>query len=194
MRWLAGVLYRITGNRLTPNMVTTVGALAYIPIAYLIVQGDFALAGVLHLVFGSLDMIDGELARLTKKANQFGALYDASTDRIKIGLLFAGVAGWMAANGHAEQVYVPLMAAVLSATVAYVKAKGEVGVALQKRGLDHHQINHVFVEGLVPFDFLNIYVAVGLFSGRVVEMSWAVLVLSGATYFWLLVRVNDELE
>ncbi len=104
----------------------------------------------------------------------------------------AGVAQYLALNGQGEWVFVPIMAAIVAATVAYVKAKGEVGVALKGKITDHHKINHVFKEGLIPYDFLNIYLAIGLLSGYVLETSIIVLTLSTITFFWLLRKVADE--
>jgi phosphatidylglycerophosphate synthase len=193
MRQIGKFLYTISGGLITPNVVTTVSVGAYIPIAYLITQGDFTLAAILHLAFGSLDMVDGELARLTKKANPFGMVYDASTDRLKIGLLFAGVAQYLALNDQADWVWVPIMAFGVATTVAYVKAKGEIGVAMKHRKLTHHQINHYFVEGLIPYDLLNIYIAVGLLISRPLEMSMIVLVLSTITLMWLIHKVSKAI-
>jgi len=193
MRMLAKGLHKVSGGKVTPNIVTLVSVLAYIPIAYYIAKGEFVLAVGLHVVFGSMDMLDGELARLTKKANQYGALWDASSDRIKIGLVMAGAAQYMALNGQAEYVYVPVMAAVVAATVAYVKAKGEVGVALKEKGMDHHKINHVFKEGLIPYDLLNIYI-IAMITGEVLAVSWAILILGVVTYVWLLSKVNARIN
>lgn len=193
MRRLAELIHRTFGNAITPGMITTVSGLAYIPICYLIIQGHFVQAGLMHLFFGSFDMLDGELARATKRASLYGMIYDASTDRLKIGLLMAGVAQYLALNGQAEWVFVPVMVFGLSATVSYVKAKGEVGLAKKYTDMSHHQINNYFKEGLIPYDLLNIFIAVGLFAGRPLEMSVILLILGTITLFWLMRKVSQKM-
>ena len=190
VRIIAKSINNISGGRVSANMVTTVGLIMHVPIMILIIYGDFIWAAIFLLFFGAFDILDGELARLTKKANSYGMVYDASTDRIKIGLVMAGVAQYLAINGQPEWVFVPVMALVVVITVSYVKAKGEVALALKKPKMTHHQVNRFYTSGIIPHDLLYIVLALGLITGQVLLISWIVLILRGATLFSMINKVS----
>src|SRR5205085_12126990 len=80
MRTVARGLNRLTGGKLSPNAVTIVGLLAHLPIAYFIATGRLTLAAVLLVIFGLFDTLDGELARLQKRASNIGMFLDSATD------------------------------------------------------------------------------------------------------------------
>src|SRR5688572_773856 len=91
MHHVAVWLNRLTGGKLSPDLVTIVGLVMHIPIALLIGTGDHnILAALLLVVFGLFDTLDGELARLQNRSSVRGMLLDASTDRMKETLLYVG--------------------------------------------------------------------------------------------------------
>lgn len=75
--------------RLSANVATitsgTIGTLAGV----LIWKGHFLIAGILIIAHQILDIVDGNLARLTKTSSKLGAFLDLQFDRIvRISLLF----------------------------------------------------------------------------------------------------------
>ena len=190
-RQIAKVINTVSGGKVTPNMVTTFGVIMHVPVVVLIINGHFIWATVFLLFFGLLDTLDGELARLTNKASVYGMVYDASADRINFGLVMAGVAQYMALNGQAEWVFVPVMAFVVAVTVTFVKAKGEVALALKHPKMSHHEVNQHFKSGLVPHEVLYILVAVGLLTGQLLVMSWVVLILRSISLAGMIKKVRQ---
>jgi CDP-diacylglycerol--glycerol-3-phosphate 3-phosphatidyltransferase len=81
-----------------------------------------ALAWVLLVLSGILDMIDGRVAELSGKTSRFGAILDSTLDRYAEFLLFGGLiwrfrAGWIAGLGA--------LALAGSIMVSYTRARAE---------------------------------------------------------------------
>ena len=82
--------YRITSpvvrilskSGVTPNALTLTNLALNIVAAYFIATGHFIVGGVLILVSGLFDLLDGALARFSKKTTKFGAVLDSTVDRI----------------------------------------------------------------------------------------------------------------
>lgn len=165
MRSLAKFLNTITAGRLSPNTVTITGLLAHIPIALAIADERFILAAVLLFVFGLFDALDGELARLQKKASDAGMLLDASTDRMKEIILYIGISYYLIADDQQFAAVWAVAACGFSLLVSYVKAKGETAIA--KSNLSTHEINYLFQDGLMNFEARMAVLIIGLLSGHV---------------------------
>lgn len=81
--------------QISANQWTTLSLLLATITFYFMVKGDFLIATALLAFTSFIDMIDGAVARATKKASIFGAYLDAVIDRIiefvtVLGLLFIG--------------------------------------------------------------------------------------------------------
>ena len=77
----------------TPNTVTIIGLLLNGVVGWVIAGGHLVAGGILLLVAGGFDMLDGALARVTKKFSTFGAFLDSVLDRyseaiVGFGLLY----------------------------------------------------------------------------------------------------------
>jgi archaetidylinositol phosphate synthase len=105
--------------------------------------------GVLLLVSGFLDMVDGAVARVTKMASRKGAFLDSSFDKIAEVAIFAGVAiGALASPLWA------LMALATSLLVSYTRARAEsLGVELKGIGIGERaeRLLIVAIVGMLPF-------------------------------------------
>src|SRR5579884_581419 len=71
---------------LTPNMVSVLGFGLNVGVAYVLATGNLRLGGVLLLLAGAADMLDGALARITQSQSTFGAFFDLGLE-CKVGLL-----------------------------------------------------------------------------------------------------------
>jgi len=90
-----------------------------------------ALGGVLVLVAGAFDIVDGAVARVTGRTSKRGAFLDSTLDRVAEVVLFAGVL----VGGYSTPLLV-LTALSLSLLVSYTRAKGDaLGVALSGVGI-----------------------------------------------------------
>jgi phosphatidylglycerophosphate synthase len=158
---IAAWLNELTGGKISPNGVTMFGFLMHIPIALVIIRGDYIFAAVLLVFFGLFDTLDGELARLQLRASPQGMLLDALTDRLKEVILYTGVAVRLNQT-HSMAVAWCVLACGASLSVSYVKAKGESAIASQSRKIDHHKLNYMFKDGLMSFEIRMTVLVFGL--------------------------------
>jgi CDP-diacylglycerol--glycerol-3-phosphate 3-phosphatidyltransferase len=79
---------------LSPNSFTIAGVILTSIGAAAFLMGFIRLAGILILLGGLCDTIDGLLARTTGKASRFGALLDSTVDRYAEFIMFFGIAAY----------------------------------------------------------------------------------------------------
>jgi CDP-diacylglycerol--glycerol-3-phosphate 3-phosphatidyltransferase len=116
--------------RVTPNQVSLMGILLNLVTAWLIVDGQLVLAGLMYLLAGGFDLLDGILARLAKMATRFGAFLDSTADRISEGVVFAAIAYYFARHGQPLEAAVAVLALLGSLLVSYTRARAE-GLGLE---------------------------------------------------------------
>jgi len=114
-------------NRLgiRPNTVTLVGLAGTIGVAVLIALGHMTWAGILLLIMGPVDAMDGALARMRNEASNWGAFVDAVTDRYSELFLFLGFLLYYMLHPNATGVILSYLAAAGSVLVSYVKARAD---------------------------------------------------------------------
>lgn len=194
MRLVARGLHRLTGGRITPNGVTWFGFAMHVPIAGLIATGHTVWGGVLLIVFGLFDALDGELARLQGRVTNTGGFLDASTDRFKEVLLYSGVAYLCTQSAHPAYAAWAAAACGASICVSFVKAKGEAIVASMGKSVPYPELNKMFSGGLFPFEVRMAVLAAGLLAGQLV---WAVALIaccSAITALRRLMIISRRLE
>jgi CDP-diacylglycerol--glycerol-3-phosphate 3-phosphatidyltransferase len=193
MRVIARWLNSATGGKLSPDTVTIVGLLAHIPIAWLIATQHNLWAAGLLVVFGLFDAVDGELARLQKRASSAGMLLDASTDRIKEVLLYTAAAyNIIAVTGRPYLAVWAVAACGASLCVSYVKAKGET--AIKDAHLTANEINRLFGDGLMRFEVRMLILVIGLLSNRVALAVIVIAIGASLTTIGRLIRITRELS
>ena len=116
--------------RITPNQVSLMGILLNLVSAALLVDGQLLLAGLVYLLAGSLDLLDGALARLAKMSSRFGAFLDSTADRISEGVVFAAIAYYFARHGQPVDAALTVLALLGSLLVSYTRARAE-GLGLE---------------------------------------------------------------
>ncbi len=164
-------------------MVTTAGVVMHLPIAFLIGLGQLRWAALLLVIFGLFDVLDGELARLQNRATVKGMLYDATTDRIKEVIIYAGVAYWFTTHNYVHWALVAVIACGASITVSYAKAKGEMALSLKRKINDHHTLNYRFKAGLAPFEIRMTIMVLGLLFNQLLLATALVAALASITVF-----------
>lgn len=128
----------LVGAGVRPNVITTVGTLLVVVSAAAYGAGSVRLGGLLYLISGIVDTLDGAVARANRQVTKFGAFYDSTLDRVGDGATFIGVAVFflLAPPGsvaHRELAIVISMVAILaSLLVSYARARAE-GLGLDCR-------------------------------------------------------------
>lgn len=194
MRSIARALDKASGGRLTPNTITLLGFLMHVPIALLIAKEELVIAAVLLIVFGLMDTLDGELARLQGKSSSAGMLLDASTDRMKEVLLLSAAAYYMSATGDGKWAFIAVIACGAALCVSYVKAKGESAIATSGKKIDHAKLNRLFSDGLASFDIRMLIFVIGLLAGNVLAAVAVIAVLATYTAFFRLFKISRALS
>jgi len=114
-------------NRLgiRPNTVTLIGLAGTVGVAVLIVLGHMTWAGILLLIMGPVDAMDGALARMRNEASAWGAFVDAVTDRYSELFLFLGFLLYYMLHHNDAGMILAYLAAAGSVLVSYVKARAD---------------------------------------------------------------------
>ena len=188
---IAVALNKMTGGKLSANVITYVGLVTHIPIAWLIAQQQNYIAAGLLVFFGLFDTLDGALARLQKTAGNQGMLLDASTDRMKEVLLYTGAASALVASGYQSWAPWAVAACGASLVVSYVKAKGETAVAGGK--LTANEINRLFSDGSMRFEIRMFVLVVGLLTNNLRYALVFIAVTSTFTAFGRLNKISQKL-
>jgi CDP-diacylglycerol--glycerol-3-phosphate 3-phosphatidyltransferase len=113
---------------LTPNQVTVVGMVLTFVAAALAAFGQLRWAGVVLILAGTCDILDGALARSTGKGYPYGAFLDSTLDRYSEGAMYVGLAAYFVSMGGPLQRW--LLLATLAALagsflVSYVRARAQ---------------------------------------------------------------------
>jgi CDP-diacylglycerol--glycerol-3-phosphate 3-phosphatidyltransferase len=120
---------------LTPNAITWLGFFITLGATALIVTGHFLAAGIVVIVAGSFDMLDGALARLSGQVTKFGGVLDSTLDRLSDAALLLGLVWVFADSGLTGMTLLAGLAMPGSLLVSYVRARAEAAGVECKVGL-----------------------------------------------------------
>jgi CDP-diacylglycerol--glycerol-3-phosphate 3-phosphatidyltransferase len=128
-RIFAGVLAAIAGALhkvgITPNGVTLIGLGGNIIAGVLIGFGKLTWGGLVALLVGPLDAVDGTLARLTGEGGPFGAFFDSVTDRYSEIVIYGGLLVHFSLQSNWRAAMLVFAAALGSVMVSYMRARAE---------------------------------------------------------------------
>lgn len=112
---------------LTPDTATMIGTAASIIASLTLFPTGQLFAGWLVVWFFVLaDMLDGAMARQLGGGTRFGAVLDATCDRISDGAVFCGLLWWATFGLHSSSLMVAtLICLVSSQVISYIKARAE---------------------------------------------------------------------
>ena len=110
---------------LNPNSFTVAGVIITSMAAVALIMGYIRLGGILMLLGGLCDTIDGNLARASGKASRFGALFDSTIDRYAEFVIFFGVAVHFVLAKDYQTSIVVFFALCGSIMVSYCRARAE---------------------------------------------------------------------
>jgi CDP-diacylglycerol---glycerol-3-phosphate 3-phosphatidyltransferase len=108
-----------------PNTVTLIGMTGTVGVSLLIADGHMLWAGILLLVMGPVDAMDGAMARLRNEASAWGAFVDSVTDRYSELFLFLGFLIYYLVHPNVAGILLAYLAAAGSVLTSYVKARAD---------------------------------------------------------------------
>jgi CDP-diacylglycerol--glycerol-3-phosphate 3-phosphatidyltransferase len=165
LRWL----------RITPNQVTVAGTVLNLAAGALVIAEPDHLywAGIVFVVAGLMDMLDGALARMSQKVTPFGAFLDSTLDRVSEGVILSAIAYLLAVQGREIDVALVVLALLGSVLVSYTRARAEsLGVECKV--------------GLMSRPERVILIAVGLFFD---VLPYVIYIMLALTVFTVVQRV-----
>lgn len=109
----------------TPNTMTLLGLAGHVVAAYLLARGEMVWGGVVVMLMGPFDAIDGTMARLRGKVSRFGGFLDSVVDRYAELVLFAGLLIYYLGQPGWLPVVLVYAAAAGSVMVSYTRSRGE---------------------------------------------------------------------
>lgn len=179
-----GAKFGATG--LSPDFWTGVGlAFAFLSaIAYGLNQyispyfSATIIGGMLLLVSGFFDMVDGQVARYTKKVTKRGGFLDSIFDKIAEVAIFTG----LLVGGFAEPIWV-LLAITLSLLVSYARSRAEsLGVKLQGIGIGERA------------ERLLVIAIIGMIPGLMLYAIGIVIVIAGITFIQRIIVTSKNIK
>src|SRR2546425_2016069 len=162
----------------TPNLLTVVGFLLTCGVALLIARGWEQLGGVLVIVVGLFDMLDGAMARVSGRKTRFGGFLDSTLDRCSEAVLLAGVY-W--AHQSPEMGLLVIWVLAGSLMVSYTRARAE-----------YFQVDCEV--GLLPRPQRVVVLAAGLISGYVTVALGVLAVFTTITTLQRILHTRRALE
>ncbi len=123
------VVAELAKQGVSPNQLTLAGAALSLLTGVVYAKGHLFLGGLLLLLSGAGDLLDGPLARLTGKADSFGAFLDSTIDRYSDFFIFSGLVIYFAGTGDFFWFVVTLGIILGAFAVSYSKARAENFIA-----------------------------------------------------------------
>ena len=119
------------------------------------------LGGIVLLISGFFDIVDGNVARVTKRTSKKGSFLDSSLDKLSEVAVFLGLT-----IGHLAEPLLCMIALSLSLIVSYIRAKAEsLGIELKGIGIGERaeRLLILAIIGMIPIPG---------------AMQWAVVIVS----------------
>jgi CDP-diacylglycerol--glycerol-3-phosphate 3-phosphatidyltransferase len=110
---------------LMPNTMTILGLVGTTFGAVLLAFGHITWGGIVIVLMGPIDALDGTMARLRGEASKFGAFVDSVTDRYAELVIYGGLLIYFLQKQNWLACGLVYLAAAGSVLVSYVKARAE---------------------------------------------------------------------
>jgi CDP-diacylglycerol--glycerol-3-phosphate 3-phosphatidyltransferase len=158
----------ISATGLSPNVVTIIGFLFMIGVAFVLGWGYLFLGRILITGVALFDAIDGTMARMMGRTSRFGAFLDSTLDRFSEAVIFLGLfIHFIGENQHQELILI-YATVVGSLMVSYARARAEgIGVSL-KEGL-FTRFERVFL------------LVIGLLFNKLTPVLWILAIFTNLT-------------
>jgi CDP-diacylglycerol--glycerol-3-phosphate 3-phosphatidyltransferase len=126
LRQLLHPLVRLlSALRVRPDTLTVLGWTLSVGSAVLFGLGYTRIAGVVMLLGGLFDALDGAVARESNRMSAFGAFLDSTLDRLSEATIFVGIIYFYAAAAHPYESLLAGVAMTFSLLTSYARARAE---------------------------------------------------------------------
>jgi CDP-diacylglycerol--glycerol-3-phosphate 3-phosphatidyltransferase len=164
------IVWVLSRLRINPNILTFTGVLISFWAAFEFGYGNFFKGGMIIILAGLFDMLDGEVARASRSETRFGAFYDSVIDRYSDIIILQGLMVYYAREqmlNYVVLVGVVVMGAVLT---SYTRARAESLIPSCKVGFMERPERIVLL-------------IIGGLSNRMEAVLWILAVLGNWTVF-----------
>jgi CDP-diacylglycerol--glycerol-3-phosphate 3-phosphatidyltransferase len=115
----------LNGLGLMPNTMTILGLIGNTVGAVFLARGQMTIGGIIILLMGPIDALDGTMARLRGEPSEFGAFVDSVTDRYSELVIFGGLLFYYVQGGEWLPATLTYFAAAGSVMVSYTRARAQ---------------------------------------------------------------------
>jgi phosphatidylglycerophosphate synthase len=124
-RWFSGFFSFLDRIGIRPNFLTLSGLIVTIFAMLSLIFGYFRTGGLLILCAGAFDILDGGVARVSGKNNDFGGFLDSIIDRYADLLLLTGLVIYYARIERLDCVVITCIVMIGTVLIPYTRAKAE---------------------------------------------------------------------
>jgi phosphatidylglycerophosphate synthase len=163
-----------------PNAITITGFIVTV-IAAMTLPENLFLGGLLIILGGLFDALDGVFARVNKRASDFGAFLDSVLDRYSDAALFFGFAWYFLENGSLTGAAITIGTMIGALLISYARARAEgLGKSCQV--------------GLMERTERIILMVFGALTGLILPIMWIMLVLTHVTVIQRILHVKQLMK
>jgi CDP-diacylglycerol--glycerol-3-phosphate 3-phosphatidyltransferase len=159
-----------------PNMVTATGLVGNLAAGALIGTGHIFWGGILAMIMGPMDALDGTMARLRGESGRYGAFVDSVTDRFSEIAIFGGLLVYFIQHGTWLDILLVFFATAGSLMVSYVRARAESLDYSAKIGLMSRAERYlVLIPGIIfNFPIVSLWILAVLANLTAIQRFWHV--------------------
>jgi CDP-diacylglycerol--glycerol-3-phosphate 3-phosphatidyltransferase len=140
----------ISRTGISPNVITVIGFVLMIGVAFVLARGYLVWGGLLIIAAALFDAIDGTLARMMGRTSRFGAFLDSTLDRFSEAIIFLGLFIYLIGQDQSIELILIYATVVGSMMVSYARARAEgIGVPLKDGLFTRFERIFILVVGLL---------------------------------------------
>jgi len=164
----------------TPNTVTLSGFVLTI-VSCIVLSFNLEIGGILILLSGFFDMLDGAVARAKGMVTSYGAFLDSVLDRYADAAMLLAVLWNMVTQENTAGMLLSLVSLVGSFLTSYARARAEgLGVSCNR--------------GLLERPERIVLLAIGTITGYIIPVLWIMSVLTHITVMQRILHTWRELQ
>jgi phosphatidylinositol phosphate synthase len=163
----------------TANSLTVIGLAGSVSAGVLIASGHARVGGLLSLLSGLPDMLDGAVAKATGRNSRRGAFLDSVVDRLSDAAVLAGIIWLGIASNQPRIAVLAAMVMALSLIVSYVKARAE-------------SLGYECNVGIAERPERVVVLGIALLVGHVLAGLWVLVVAAAITVVQRVMRVWQQ--
>jgi CDP-diacylglycerol--glycerol-3-phosphate 3-phosphatidyltransferase len=162
------IVKTVSALKIHPNYLTLIGFLTTILAAFYLAKGKFLNAGMIIIVAGIFDMLDGRVARITNNVTRFGAFFDSVLDRYSDIAIYLGLMVYYSKGQRISYVILSGVAMMGSLMTSYTRARAESLIPLCKVGFMERPERLVLL-------------IIGMLANRMAPVLWIIAFFSNMT-------------